>query len=117
MDIGMRSMGLAGAGRAGALLAGLIVVIMLACTLVGFRYSSMIFAVLVPIAMMQGKGTVDRRCGRFRASRRIQGGRARQLGSGVLTGTCFMEFDPRHAFLAFYRWNGMPTRLCRCTAG
>jgi TctA family transporter len=55
MDIGMRSIGAEGAGRTGALLAGLLGLFVLVSMLAGFRYGSMAFAFMLPLVMMQGK--------------------------------------------------------------
>lgn len=55
MDIGMRSIGAEGAGRAGALLAGLFSLFMLVSMIAGLRYGSMVFALVVPLVMMREK--------------------------------------------------------------
>jgi hypothetical protein len=55
MDIGLRSLHIEGAAKSAALITGFIALFLLLATTIGLKYSSIIFAVLFPLVMMDGK--------------------------------------------------------------
>lgn len=55
MDIGLRSLSEPGAGRSAAIVAGFIALLLLLAATIGLEYACIVFAVLFPIVMMQGR--------------------------------------------------------------